>query len=735
MTEDSKRTRRDALLREWLPVTALYSLLGAILTWPLVVRMSSGIYGFGNDNWGGIWFGHWIHEAFWGPAKTSFSKEIQFPFGFEFDDRYIQPYDRLIDIVFGGIADGLFAYNLMVFLSFPLAGLAMYALARHVTGSRPAAVVAGTIFAISPFHLAMAMQYPPMASIHVAPLLVLALIVALQRRRLRDAAWFGAAMAFVWVTSYYYGWFAIFFVAAAIFTYALLALIRAIRARRARAGVAEGARFAVTRGPVAIGTFAVLAIPPLLPLINKVLEDQTKFARAEADLAYTSVRPWQYVLPAHDSLILGSLTREDIQTHLGILPVYEQNVYIGIFAGLLALAGIVAGRRVIAAGLRRLGVPLLAAAGFAVLLTLGPAIPYEVTSIGDWLSPGTNPHFTGPVAYIYDLSPNFRYYGRAFVFVSVVIALFAAVGLAWLLRNRSPRASWVVAGVVTLLVFADFANVPPSRFVDLSTPAWVKAVEKLPEDAAIVEYPVADYSSPRSLQYVYWQTRHDRPTVNPPETPKSQAFHRSIDDPDSFLAGRELSRAGVDFAVIHTDLDSPTYPPYQPLTPSDELPPDAGAENPWFELHSRSSDAVIYKVLDEPKRIDGAVVAYGAGWGALEIDPTGRWRWQLNPDSALSVFAAKDYEDARLVFDVTSFNVPRDMVMRLDGREILRTKVPADRSRKMRVPVDLREGLQKLEVLTDPPPAVVDQILHNGDLRALSIRLREPRIELPRGGR
>ena len=46
------------------------------------------------------------------------------------------------------------AYNLLVLLSFPAAGLAMYLLARDLTGSRSAALVAGTFFAFQPYRIA-----------------------------------------------------------------------------------------------------------------------------------------------------------------------------------------------------------------------------------------------------------------------------------------------------------------------------------------------------------------------------------------------------------------------------------------------------------------------------------------------------------------------------------------------------------------------------------------------------
>ncbi len=732
--------RRDALVREWLPLTALYTLLGVFLTWPMPARMQSGMFGFGNDNFGGMLFVEYIHRAFWGPESRTFTPELQVPFGLEIDERFISPYDRLFSIVFGGIQDGLFAYNLEILVSFPLAGLTMYALARYLTGNRPASALAGVIFAASPFHLAMSMQYAAMASIQWAPLAVLATIHALRTRTIRSAVLLGLALSLVWATSYYFGWFSIWFVAAIVVTAGAVGLAKAVRRGDVAATVKEGARFVVTRGAVMAGVMVVILVPLLFTLISGVASDGAAYARSSFDLQINSVRPWQYVLPPHDNPIFDSLTANVIQTHTGVLPVYEQSVYLGIVPSLLALAGVVLvarGRGRAAA--RFVVLPFLVAAAFMVVLSLGPRIPYEVTSIGDWLSPTTNPSFPGPVNLLFEVSANFRYYGRTFVFTSVALAALAAIGFALLTRGRLGRnrtAVWGLSALAMVLVVAEFSPRPPNRFVDLRAPAWVEAVQELPADASIVNYPVADYSSPRSLFYTYWQTRHDHATVNPPESPRAQAFQRSIDDPDSFLAGRELARAGVDYAVVHTDLPAPTFPPYQPALPDDSLPRDAGRDNPYLREVRRTPDAVIYEVRDRPTRVEGAVVGFAAGWGEVEADPGGRWRWARNPEAVMNVFAARTYERATLSFGVTSFNRARRMDVLFDGRRVLRTTVPPDRVAELEIPLGrMTRGPHRLELVVTPGVERVDDVLKNGDLRFISVRVRTPRISVPRDGR
>ena len=128
---------------EWLLVFLGFSVLGLAITWPLGIHMTSGLWGVANDNLGGAWAIEWYHKAFWGSETTTFTDQLQAPFGLELDQRYAQPMDKLFAILFGGIGNGLFANNLAVFLSFPLSGLTMYALAKYLTRSRPAAALAG----------------------------------------------------------------------------------------------------------------------------------------------------------------------------------------------------------------------------------------------------------------------------------------------------------------------------------------------------------------------------------------------------------------------------------------------------------------------------------------------------------------------------------------------------------------------------------------------------------------
>ena len=93
--------------------------------------------------------------------------------------------------VFGGHA----AYNLLVLLSFPAAGLAAYGLARRLTGDAAAAVVAGVGFALVPARTGPLFGgHPAGFAMALVPAMLWGLDVALRDGRLAGGASGGGAL-------------------------------------------------------------------------------------------------------------------------------------------------------------------------------------------------------------------------------------------------------------------------------------------------------------------------------------------------------------------------------------------------------------------------------------------------------------------------------------------------------------------------------------------------------------
>src|SRR5213082_1331943 len=76
-----------AALIEGLVVLTFFTAVAVVATWPLARHPLGGFYGFGNDNLGTMWVYGWLHAAYFGPSSTSFSPELQAPFGWQIPEQ------------------------------------------------------------------------------------------------------------------------------------------------------------------------------------------------------------------------------------------------------------------------------------------------------------------------------------------------------------------------------------------------------------------------------------------------------------------------------------------------------------------------------------------------------------------------------------------------------------------------------------------------------------------------
>ena len=723
---------RPAVLEGAL-VTLFFTAVAVFATWPLAWHPLGGFYGFGNDNWGGIPFFGWLHDGYLGPGDPSFDPEFQAPFGLEIPVHAMQPMDRLFSLVFGGFDQGLGTYNVQIFSSFVLAGCTMYLAARYLTQSRLAALVAGFIFTFSPFHLALAMQYNALASIQWIPLYLLALIVLLRGGTKRTAVLVGAAFALVALTSYYYAWFVVWFTALVVAYYAATTAIRVRRERRSLGPPAlQFIRLAISRGVIAGATALVLTVPFLLVSVRGAAGVAVEHPITEA-VRY-SARPWMLLIPPHDNPIAGERVQPWVLQHIFESPVYEQAIYIGYTVLLLALVALWSGRRralELAERARFARGLLLAGTVAGGLIMIGPYIPLD-WGYGYWRN-WQNLDATARIPSLgwlmYEVGPVFRFFTRAFVLVSACMALLAAIGFARLERLHwmTPGRRTALAAIVIGLVGLEFTNAPPHVWVADKEPPWVEAVRDLPAGSTVVDYPVAAAFSPRSLYYMFWQTKHRRRTLNPPEIPEAAALAASLVAADDPATGEALRRANVDYAVIHTLLPPQTRPPYQPQLPDDSMPPNVGALNPWFRVAARTRDAVIYRVLSIPRRASGAVVRPTSGFGAAEPEGGARARWLEAASGTLTLFVTGKKQPLRLVLTVSSFAQPRRVGVRFDGRRVAAFEAAPGGYLTRAIPLGSpAPGKHVVELEARPGPQSISAVTGTPDQRSVSLRLREP---------
>ena len=154
--EPSEPPRRPPAIRIKRP--ALWALGGfaavaALLTFPLVIRMNSSVYGFydhvSTDLFAAIHYYFWyikysIIDLKSSPVVTGL---FAAPFGTRMNLINMTGY---IMLPFTWLWGYLASYNLTILLNLILSGLGMFMLVRHITKSAVAGFIAGLIFAFNP---------------------------------------------------------------------------------------------------------------------------------------------------------------------------------------------------------------------------------------------------------------------------------------------------------------------------------------------------------------------------------------------------------------------------------------------------------------------------------------------------------------------------------------------------------------------------------------------------------
>jgi hypothetical protein len=719
-----------ARLFEAVGVVLAYTWVAVFATWPLARYPLGGFYGFGNDNWGGIPYLGWLHDAYLGPESAATIDELQAPFGLAFPAHGIQPIDQLFALLFGGFDQGLGAYNAQIFLGFVLSGCTMYLLARYVTGSPLAAFVAGFAYTFSPFHLAFGMQYNALAGLQWIPLYLLALLVLLRTGRLLHAGLAGAAFALVAAGSYYYAWFVTWF------TVVVLLVLGLVAIARSRLEVGRAVRLAVTRGAVGVAVIAVLLGPLLITSAQSASEaDPETIEHPLNESVRYSARPWMLFLPPHDNPFVPNRVGTWILRHLEQAPVHEQSLYIG-YALLFLVGAAFVPRRLSDAGRARFARGLFGiGATVSAVMMIGPYIPLDTDYWRDWSTPEATRHLPSLGFLMHEVSPIFRFFSRAFVLFLACLVVLGAIGFARLERRVGPsfgrRAG--LAAIVVAIMGLEYTNAPPHVWFSDRSPPWVEAVKRLPKDATIAQYPNPTGFSPRSLYYMFWQTKHRRNITQPLVDAEANALASStasLNDPED---GRRLSQAGIDYVVVHTDLPPPSTPPYQPQLPADSMDPKTGSLNPWLKEVARTSDAVLYRVLDSPRAAtSGTLATLGVGFGAPEPEGDTTATWLEAPEGEIQVVVAGPRRPLALRLEAASFLEPRRVEVRLGGRRVGSFDLPADTYRSVSFPLGpVPSGYNTVTLVPTPGPQSINEATGTPDFRTVSIRVRGPVDAVP----
>ena len=579
---------------------------------------------------------------------------------------YLQPATDLLGIALARTISPIAAFNVLVLLTFPLTALATYLLASYTFGSGLGASIAALLFTFAPVRLAHAAYHVHIVQTQWLPLYLLTLWALVDRSTWTRAFLLAAATIFL-VLSNWYG----ALIGAVVSPVALLAY-----------GLAAPDRAWSRRMLIASATLAALAVAGLsagVALLPVVWTHPERYAFPISSLTLYGARWWSYLVPPVDHPLVGGIARRWwARTDIGP-GLLEQQLSLGWSVLVLAASaawGWWRGR--IAERAERMVPVLIVVAAWAALCSLEPArLP--------WLKPS---------GFLYSLAPMFRSYARFGIVTQLMVALLAGFGAArWLTASAlSPR---VAAVVLLSLAAIEYSPVPARTRDVLPTQAhrWLAGrtgfdavfdcTERTPGDASLswlMRVPVTLLASP-------------------------------IDSCDDPRLADQLAALGHSHVIVRTR--------------AGEAWPVSGTPVGLRQVKS-FTDSRVYAV-DVPAP---PVVTLGwQGFFPIERAPGYVFRWMDRNAQWIVRNTTNQPLRAQVEIELSAFAHPRHLTLSLDGQSLEVLTVAVERN-SYPVAMALTPGEHQLHFQPLELPIVADDLVRNGDRRALSVLVGSSRWEV-----
>ena len=718
-----------------LLVFIIFSCLAILLTYPLVSNLSHDYFNptTPHDGVGTIalyWYKDYARQHGLSGTRTNF---WAYPWGYDLHDLA----DPLSGGVLGLMSSALgpqVAFNILVILSFPLAGLLMFLLIYYITGSSLASLLGGLIYAFSPWHTARVYNQISLSMIYVLPLFLIAVVFFWRRRSIVSGLAVTAALVVAVYTDYHFGVFCgLIFIA-----WGIAALIN----HRVETGhLLRGARPLLTRKTARTVLLAVLAVVLALaiaaPLLKNLLyKDPTVIASSgersiDTTVNYSS-RMWNYEVPPSYALIWRWWTTDYVFTHENKAGSHEMTAYPGIVTYALAFVAIFLTfrRRRKKSGDKKEGgdgegdsagepeagkAPVETDAAVtararvvrtAVYFGIVAGILAFILSMPPLVTVGTV-RIPTPSIIMRVIAPLFRFYSRWALVVTFALSLLASIGfyLLRLKRSWSPRKAAVICLVIIALFAIDVTVVPPLRAKDITkVPKAVTDLARYPKSEPVIYYPmVGQYFIP--LQYRYYQTFNEHPMLNGVATGTIGDFYQGVlKDIYAPYTPHMLSGLGIKKAVVIPAL-------YKQILPVG-IDFDPRMMPPGYKLLEKASDSYIYEITASPATL--FPLYYTNFSGSLVLEDGKAWNALLSPSGELLI--QNKGGPATADFSITVNNPGKEgmLSMDLDGTPLGSTRI-APGEGTVKVPLKLEGKEQTLTISWDGRP-----VSENGKVVGLS---------------
>ena len=536
----------------WPRIAALYVLASIVLTWPLAAHLTTrlGAPEGPGDPYLNLWILGWGAQAWLtDPAGVltgqAFNANIFHPAAgtLTYSDHLLLQ-SLAVAPIYAATRDIVLGYNLLLLASIAASGLAMHALVRGVTGSTPAAIVAGVAWACWPYRTAHLLHIQ-LQSLYFLPLALWALHRVAAARRSRDGWSLALYAALQAISSVYYG--VMTAVAVGVSALALAWSTGQWRSRRLWSRLA-----------LAAAAGAVLVAPVAVPYLR--VQQREGFGRNlfEAAAHAAGVPSYTQVPPTNLAYgTTGLLAPRDPAPGERDRRHVEHQIFPGLVIIGLALLGAWRGYR---SDARAVVISAVALVAVGVALSLGPE--------------GVRPVYAAAADWVFGFQA-IRAPARFAVVAMAGLCVLAGVGVA---RGGLTRPA---VAILTLLMAAEYVNAPLAL---VDAPPTTSAVGAWLADA---EGPGAVAYLPLSIDrentpFMVASLQHRRPIVNGYSGQRPSFYTTLVDalhDPASADARAALSELAVRFVVSPADI------------------PGAGAVDSPYVERARLAGGVVYELV------------------------------------------------------------------------------------------------------------------------------------------
>ena len=492
---------------EWLAVAGLFALLTAAMTWPQALHLGSRATPH-HDVYFNMWRLRWFAHALTTSPARLFDGNIFHPerLTLAYSDAMLVEGIVAAPLLWAGLSPVL-VHNLLLLGAIAASGLAMCALARYLTGSLGAGLIAGAVFAFAPYRFEHFMHMELQWTMWM-PLAFLALHRTFDTGKWKYGLATGGCIALQMLSSIYYG----------IFLATLIGLGALLLMARDRKVALPTALLRLTAGAALAAAVSAVYAVPYLQVRARVGE------RSGEEVIRYSAKPANYLAATSSNRLYGRATAARGRD--------ERRLFPGAIPAVLAIVGLLLrppSRRAIVYLL------LLVAAFETSLGAYGHVYP--------WLYDHVAPY------------RGLRVPARLGVFVLMFLAVLAAYGYQALVDRRRATVRYALVTLLTLGLVAEYhVNLTLSEFANTAPPIY-RVLRTQPRGiVAELPMPLGGSLPGHDAEYSYLSTFHWFPLVNGYSGTYPPSYLARLDAVQNFPDQRsimQLRRDNVTYVMVH----------------------------------------------------------------------------------------------------------------------------------------------------------------------------------------